>query len=201
VTVTAHRARPRRHARPGRVRAALAVAALTALLPTAACGIRQTSKPYNPADGVNFDVGNQDVPESVVHVRNMLIISRSPGTGILSASIVTRGQDALVGVSGVPYRANGSKGGAFTANLSGPIMVANNSLVVLTSTQPYVSITGASGLQAGIDADVTVQFGRAGSHTTRTTVVDGNLPPYDQISPSASPSASPDVTASPSPTP
>jgi len=201
VTVTAHRARPRWHARPGRVRAVLAVAALTALLPTAACGVRQTSKPYNPADGVNFDVGNQDVPDSVVHVRNMLIISRSPGTGILSASIVTRGRDALVGVSGVPYRVDGNKGGAFTATLPGPITIANNSQIVLTDAQPYVSIKGASGLQAGLDAEVTVQFGKAGSHTTRTTVVDGNLPPYNEISPSASPSATPSVTAAPSPTP
>jgi hypothetical protein len=203
VTVTAHRARSRRHARTGRARAVLAAAvALTAVLPAAACGTKaQTLRPYTPADGVNFDVGNQLDPAVVVHVRNLLIISRSPGTGIVSATMVTAGSDTLVAVSGVPYRADGSKGSAFTANLGAPVQLASNDQVVLTNREPFVTISGASGLQAGLDADVTVQLGKAGSYTTRTTVVDGNLPPYNNISPSASPSASPSVTRSPSPTP
>jgi hypothetical protein len=202
VTATAHRAGRPWHARTGRVRAVLAAAALVVVLPAAACGTNaQTLKPYTPAEGVNFDVGDQTVPDSVIHVRNLLVISRSPGQGIVSASLVTTGRDTLVGVSGVPYQVDGSKGSAFTATMSGPVLLTNNSQVVLTDLDPFITITGASGLAAGLDADVTLEFGKAGSVTTRTTVVNGNLPPYADITPSASPSATPSVTAAPSPSP
>lgn len=202
MTATAHRARRRWHARTGRVRAALAAAALVVVLPAAACGTNaQTLRPYTPADGVNFDVGDQTVPDSVIHVRNLLVISRAPGKGIVSGTLVTSGRDTLTGVSGVPYQADSSKGAPFTATMSGPVLLINNAQVVLTDIDPFITVSGAAGLAAGLDADVTLQFGKAGSVTTRTTVVDGNLPPYDEISPSANPSASPSVTAAPSPTP
>ncbi len=161
----------------------------------------QTTKPYTPAEGVNFDVGDLSVPDSVIHVRNLLVISRSPGDGILSGSLVTSGRDTLVGVSGVPYKADSSKGTAFTATQSGPVLLTNNAQVVLTDMTPFITITGATGLAAGLDADVTLQFGKAGSVTMRTTVVDGTLPPYSEITPSANPSATPSLTAAPSPSP
>ncbi|WP_091072007.1 hypothetical protein [Microlunatus sagamiharensis] len=191
MTVTAHRASRPRPARTARTRAVLVGAALAVVLPTAACGMgAQTLRPYTPAEGVNFDVGDQSVPDSVVHVRNLLIISRSPGEGIVSATMVTSGRDTLTSVTGTPYRADGSKGSAFTAQQSGPVLLTNNAQVVLTDEQPFLTISGASGLQAGLDADVTLTFAKAGSYTTRTTVVDGNLPPYTEVTPSASPSAS-----------
>ena len=176
-------------------------AALAVVLPTAACGMgAQTLRPYTPGEGVNFDVGDQSVPDSVVHVRNLLIISRSPGEGIVSATMVTAGRDTLTSVTGTPFKADGSKGSAFTAQQSGPVLLTNNAQVVLTDEQPFLTISGASGLQAGLDAEVTLTFAKAGAYTTRTTVVDGNLPPYTEVTPSASPSASPSVTAAPSPT-
>lgn len=202
MTATALRARRGWPARTGRARLALVTAALVAVVPVAACGKdAQTLRPYTPAEGVNFDVGDQTVPDSVIHVRNLLIISRSPGQGIVSATMVTTGRDTLTRVSGVPYKADSTKGAAFTATLPSPVLLTNNAQVVLTNTQPFITITGAPGLAAGLDADVTLQFGKAGSVTTRTTVVDGNLPPYADITPSASPSATPAVTAAPSPTP
>lgn len=200
MTATALRASRLRHARPGRVRAALAAAALVAVLPAAACGTNaQTLRPYTPSEGINFDVGDQTKPESVIHVRNLLLISRAPGEGIVSGSLSTLGQDSLTGVSGLPYKADSSKGSPFTATVSTPVVLANNSQVVLTDLNPFITITGASGLAAGLDADVTLQFATAGSITMRTTVVDGNLPPYSQVTPSAAPSASPSITAAPSP--
>ena len=204
MTATAHSARRHRPARTGRVRVAAAAAVLLAMTPLAACGTNaQTMRPYTPAEGVNFDVGDMAVPESVIHVRNLLVISRSPGTGIISGTMVTLGRDTLVGVSGVPYNVDSSKGTPFTATLPGPVLLTNNAQVVLTNQQPLVTFSGATGLTAGLDADVTLEFGKAGSVTTRTTVVDGNLSPYTGITPSASPSASasPSVTAAPSPTP
>ena len=203
MTATAHRASRTRPARTGRFRTALALAAVAAVLPAAACGQNaQTLRPYTPAEGVNFDLGgDKSNRDSVVHVRNLLIISRSPGEGIVSGTMVTTGRDTLVGVSGVPFRPDGSKGASFTAKIPRPVQLADNNQVVLTNQEPFVTITGATGLQAGLDAEVTVQFAQLGSTTVRTTVVDGNLPPYTGISPSASPSASPSVTAAPSPTP
>lgn len=201
MTATALRASRQRHARPGRVRAALAAAALVAVLPAAACGMNaQTLRPYTPAEGINFDVGDQTKPESVIHVRNLLVISRSPGEGIVSGSLSTLGNDSLTGVSGVPYKADSSKGSAFTATVSTPVVLANNAQVVLTDIEPFITVTGASGLAAGLDTDLTLQFATAGSITMRTTVVDGNLPPYSDITPSAAPSATPSLTAAPSPT-
>jgi hypothetical protein len=198
VTATAHRARRRWHARTGRVRAALATAALLAVVPAAGCGTNaQTLRPYTPSEGVNFDVGDLTKPDSVIHVRNLLIISRSAGSGIVSATMVTSGRDTLVGVSGVPYKADSSAGPPFTAKMSGPVLLTNNSQVVLTNLSPLIKVSGAPGLAAGLLADVTLDFGKAGSVTTRTTVVDGTIPPYASITPSPSPS----VTASPSPTP
>lgn len=204
MTATAHSARRRRQARTGHVRVAAAAAALLALVPVAACGRNaQTLRPYTPSEGVNFDVGDLTMPDSVIHVRNLLVISRSPGTGIVSATMVTSRRDTLTGVSGVPYLPDSSKGTPFTATLPAPVLLINNAQVVLTNQQPLITVTGATGLAAGLDADVTLEFGKAGSVTTRTTVVDGNLSPYTEITPEASPSASasPSVTRAPSPTP
>lgn len=201
MTATALRARRPWHARTGRVRAALAASALLAVLPAAACGTdAQTLRPYTPTEGINFDVGDQTMPDSVVHVRNLLVLSRSPGTGIVSASLVTSGRDTLVSVTGVPIKSDSTEGTPYTAKLSGPVLLTNNAQVVLTDEQPLVTITGAEGLAAGLLTNITLQFGKAGSFTTQTTVVDGTLPPYSTITPSAS-STGPAVTAAPSPTP
>ena len=202
MTATAHRASRLRHARTGRVRAALAAAALVAVLPATACGTgAQTLRPYTPAEGVNFDVGDQTQPDSVIHVRNLLVISRSPGEGIISASLVTSGRDTLTAVSGVPYKADATQGTPFTATMSGSVQLADSSQVVLTTLDPLITVSGADGLAAGLDADVTLQFAKAGSVTTRTTVVDGNLSPYSEITPGSNPTATPSITAAPSPTP
>ncbi|GAB2589490.1 hypothetical protein GCM10009593_30900 [Microlunatus antarcticus] len=173
-----------------------------AVLPTAACGMNaQTLKPYTPAEGVNFDVGDLTVPDSVIHVRNLLVISRAPGEGIISGTFVTSGQDTLTGVSGVPYKIDSSKGTPFTAEQSGPVLLTNNAQVVLTTLDPLITVSGATGLAAGLDADVTLTFGKAGTITERTTVVDGNLAPYTEITPGSNPTATPSITAEPSPSP
>ena len=65
------------------------------MLVVGACGTdAQTLRPYTPAEGVNVDVGDPSDAQSVVHVRNLLIISKAPGSGVLSASLVTDGRDA-----------------------------------------------------------------------------------------------------------
>ena len=154
----------------------------------------QTTQPYTPAAGVNFDVGNEDVPSSVVHVRNLLIISRASGSGIVSASMSAVGSDTLVGISVQPYRNDGAQGTPAPAALPGGVPLAPNALQVLTNQSPLLTVSSPD-LQAGLDADVTLRFAKAGSYTSRVPVVDGNQAPYTSISPSAGaagvPAASP----------
>ena len=112
MTATAHSARRHRPARTGHVRVAAAAAVLLALVPVAACGRNaQTLRPYTPAEGVNFDVGDMAVPDSVIHVRNLLVISRSAGTGIVSATMVTSGGSLAAKVCQIYTAATGVGGG------------------------------------------------------------------------------------------
>lgn len=174
---------PRRHvvARP---RAGLAVLVAIGLLLVSGCGFgAQTLRPYTPAEGVNFDVGDLNVPDSVVHVRNLLIISRSPGSGIVSASLSAVGSDTLIGISGTAYQEHGIQGTPFTVPLTGPIPLTGNNLVVLTQRTPLITFTSPD-LQAGLSADVTMKFAQAGSDTRRVPVYDGNREPYTDIVPS-----------------
>ena len=55
---------------------------------------RPDHQPYTPAEGINVDVGDPGDPKTVVHVRNLLIVSKAPGEGIVSASLVTDGRDS-----------------------------------------------------------------------------------------------------------
>ena len=52
----------------------------------------------------------QPTPKSVVHVRNLLVISKAPGSGVLSASLVTDDRDELTGVTATPIKSDGSEG-------------------------------------------------------------------------------------------
>ena len=88
------------------------------LLATGACGTdAQTLRPYTPADGINLDVGNPSDATTVVHVRNLLIISRAPGQGVLSATLMTYGRDELTGVTGTAIKVDSTTGSPFTAAL------------------------------------------------------------------------------------
>lgn len=154
-------------------------------LTTAACGMDvQTSKPYTPAEGSNTDVGNTGDENDIVHVRNLAIISHSPGEGILSGSLLCDNADALTGVTGMAYKVDGADGAPFTATLT-PVPVAGRTLVVLTDI-PLIILQSAD-LAAGLDASVTLQFKNAGQTTLRVPVVDGSQPQYRTITPSPTP--------------
>ena len=100
----------------------------------------QTLKPYTPAEGINFDVGDPpNDPSAVVHVRNLVIISRAAGSGIVSASLITGGNDSLTGISGKAYKVDGSAGAPFTSTLTSPVLVSNGVLEVLTDRNPLIT--------------------------------------------------------------
>jgi hypothetical protein len=163
----------------------LGVALLMSLglaLTASACGFEvQTNNPYTPAEGVNFDAGS-------VNMRNVMILSRTPGEGYLSASMTSGASDALLKVTGFAIKADGSEGAPLTVTLPNPVAVGNGSMVVLTD-RPLITVKSAD-LQAGLVARLVFQFSKAGEVTTTAPVVNADQPAYATISPSPSPSPS-----------
>jgi hypothetical protein len=177
-------------ARAGRSAAALVVL-LGMLVGFTACGMdAQTLRPYTPSEGVNLDVGDNPDLDLVVHVRNLMVISKEPGSGVVSASMVTDGSDELTAVSGVPLKTDGTEGTPYTARVSSPVALKSRVQVVLTDLRQPISVQSPD-LEAGLTTQITLSFRKAGEVTVLTTVVDGNVPQYASISPapSSSPSA------------
>ena len=172
-----------------RLRAGLAVLlSLGLLVVAAACGMdAQTNQPYTPAEGINVDVGDPSDPDSVVSVRNLLIVSKAAGDGIVSASLVTDGQDQLTGITGVPIKADGTDGAPFTATLPNPVVLANGQQVVLTDGAPIM--VKSADIVPGLSASLTLTFQNAGEVTVKVPVVDGNEPQYATITPAPTPNA------------
>jgi hypothetical protein len=185
----AGRITPRRIVRGWSVRGgASLLVTIGLLLVVGACGFNvQTNRPYTPSEGVNADVGDPANPNDVVHLRNLAIISWTPGEGVVSGSIVTAGRDSLTAVSGVPIKADGSEGVPFTGTIPSTVAVANGLQVVLTDQPPI--IVKSPDLMPGLDAIVTLQFQNAGEVTMRAPIVDGNEGQYVSLKPSATPSA------------
>jgi hypothetical protein len=158
------------------------------LVTTGACGTdAQTLRPYTPAEGINLDVGNPSDPKSVVYVRNLLIISKAPGQGVLSATLLTDGRDQLTEVTGTAIKVDGTVGAPFSASLANTVSFANGAPIVLTDGTPIA--LNSPDLAAGLAANVTLQFRNAGEATAVVPVVDGNEPHYATISPAPTPSA------------
>ena len=164
------------------------LAALGLMLAVGACGTdAQTLQPYTPGEGVNVDVGNPADPQNVVAVRNLLIISKEPGSGVLSASLVTDGRDQLTEVSGYAIKPDGSQGAPLTVTLTNTVSIANGAQVVLTDQTP-IGVRSPD-LLAGLTANMTLTFANAGETTLIVPVVDGTQPQYASISPAPTPSA------------
>jgi len=179
-------------------RAARALAALllsVGLVGLAAgCGFdAQLLKPYTPSDGTNIDVGE----DGVLKIRNVLVISRTKGEGILSTTIVSNQGEQLTGVTIAPQTLEGTAGAPVAATLPAPIALDPGVLKVLTNTQPLITVT-APELLAGSSATITMQFSKSGQVVINAPVVDGTVEPYSTISPAPAPAP---ATASPSPTP
>jgi hypothetical protein len=155
---------------------------------TGACGRNvQTTKPYTPGEGANFDVGDPANPNQVVHVRNLLIISWGPGEGVVSGTIVTADRDSLTGVTGIPIKADGTEGVPFTGTIPTTVTLANGVQVVLTDQPPI--LVKSPDIAAGLEAILTLQFENAGELTARVPIVDGNERQYVALKPT--PSATP----------
>jgi hypothetical protein len=188
-----HNRRPVGRPRGRRARA-LATAALSlTLLGAAGCGFEaQTLQPYTPADGTNLDVG----ADNQLKIRNLVVVSKTDGQGIISASILSGADDQLTGAAVVPSPLSGSPGPAVTAKVAAPIALPGGRLVVLTN-QPLITVSSPQ-LVAGGAASVTLQFAGSGEVALNCPVVDGNLPEWSSIGSSASPSPSTGLSITPS---
>jgi hypothetical protein len=173
----------------GRVRGAAALLlTLGLVLVTGACGRdAQTLHPYTPAEGINLDVGNRADPKTVVHVRNLLIISKAPGQGVLSATLVTDGRDELTAATGSAIKVDGSVGAPFSATLTNTVSFGNGAPIVLTDGSPIV--LRSADLAPGLTANLKLQFRNAGEANAVVPVADGNEPQYASISPAPAASA------------
>jgi len=156
-----------------------------ALLGAGACGFEvQTNQPYTPSVGVNIDAG----PRNSLKIRDLKILSREAGSGILSASMTSSQRESLTGVSGVALKADGSEGAPLQATLPNPVDLSGGQLVVLTNG-PLITVTSAD-LMPGLEARVVLQFSELGEISTTAPVVSAEAPEYRTITPSASPSPS-----------
>jgi len=171
----------------GATRAAALLLTIGLVLVAGACGREaQTLQPYTPSEGVNIDVGNPSDPNRLVQVRNLLIVSKTPGEGVLSATMVTGARDELTGVTGNAIKVDGSAGAPLTATLTSTVSFANGRVLVLTDGSP-ITLRSAD-LAPGLTANVKLQFRNAGEGTAVVPVVDGNEPQYASISPAPTPS-------------
>jgi hypothetical protein len=149
-----------------------------------ACGFeQQTLRPYTPAEGVNFDVGG----DRGVKVRNLMILSRTEGEGFLSATMVAGDRNQVTGISGKAIKSDGTDGTPLAATIPSPITLESGVPVILTDGPPIT--VRSPDLEAGLLAEVTLQFSPAGSTTVRIPVVDANEGPYASVSPQATPSS------------
>ncbi|WP_375425830.1 hypothetical protein [uncultured Friedmanniella sp.] len=171
------------------VAALLLSVTLTALV--AGCGFdAQTNKPYTPADGTNADIGT----DGSLKIRNLVIISRTEGEGVVSASLVGNTDDQLTSVSVTPIKVDGTAGSPVTAAPATPLQLGSGSFTVLTNLAP-LSVKAAD-LTPGLTATVTMTFAKAGPVTLNCPVVDGTIPPWSQVTPGTSASPTPEPTPS-----
>jgi hypothetical protein len=151
---------------------------------TTACGAnQQTLRPYTPAEGISFDVGGA----KGVKVRNLMILSRAKGEGFLSATMVAADRAQLTAISGKAIKSDGSDGAPLSASIPTSISLGNGVLVVLTE-EPLITVRSPD-LEAGLLAEVTLEFSSAGSATERVPVVNANEGQYSSIGPQATPSS------------
>jgi hypothetical protein len=162
---------------------------LTALV--AGCGFNAaTNMPYTPSDGTNLDIGEG----GALKIRNLVIISRTKGEGIISATLIGNTDDQLTSVSIIPDKTDGAPGAAATTAPTPPLQLGGGNLIVLTNQAPLT--VRSPDLTAGLAASVTMTFAKAGPVTLNCPVVDGSIPPWSQITPGTSLSPTPQPTPS-----
>jgi hypothetical protein len=155
------------------VRRSIAVAAALVAAPVmSSCGVNfdaQTDQVYNPAVGVNDRAGSVDV-------LNALVVSGSPGSGTIAATLVNNDQqnaDSLRGVAGA-----GDDSG-LTASTGGTTDIPAGGLLNLAE-DGRVSIRG-EGITPGSFVEITFSFERGKAVTMKVPVVSSSDSDYSDV--------------------
>jgi hypothetical protein len=155
------------------VRRSIAVAAALLAAPvTASCGVNfgaQTDQPYNPAVGVDDRSGSVDV-------LNALVVSRTPGSGTVVATLVNNDQqrnDTLRTIAGA------GRDSSVTVKITGNKTIPAGGLLNLAKTGQ----AAAQGKQIspGKFVSLTFSFDRGQAVTVDAPVVSSNNPDYANI--------------------
>lgn len=135
----------------------------------------QTLQPYTPGEGVNADLG------SSIRVRNLLVVADTSGKGVISASLVAYVDDTLTSVTGVAQKADGTTGSALVTTPTGlPLTLPANSLQVLTNPPTRLAVSSPD-LKAGLLAQITLNFTKAGPITLVAPVLSSSDPDFEGI--------------------
>ncbi|MFV0451569.1 MAG: hypothetical protein ACK5LS_04870 [Propioniciclava sp.] len=154
---------------------ALAVAATSALL-LSGCGFNaQTLQPYTPAEGVNLDVAD-------IKVRNVVVVSDADGNGILSGSIVSRGDDSLTAVEVVPLLEGNVPGAPLPVTPLRPVTLPAGDLVVLTDPTPAFAVSGDT-LVPGQTVALSLTFASGGVGEVITPVMSSGDIAFETLAP------------------
>jgi hypothetical protein len=139
------------------------------------CGMNaQTLQPYTPAEGVNSSTGP-------VLVRNLMVVADSAGRGVVSASVLTYGDDTLTAVTGTPHKSDGAAGSPLVVTTTGlPLTLTSNTLFVLTDAPLRVAVTSPD-LKPGLLADVTLTFTKAGPVKLVAPVLSSTDPEFQHL--------------------
>jgi hypothetical protein len=175
-----------------RIAASIAVAA-TLLLSTTACTFltpQSTLKVYNPSDGVDATVGQ-------VQVRNAMLLSKDGQVASFVVSMINDGEkDATVRIQ---YERTSASGATNKVNTS--VKLAGGEVKTFGSSDTRQLIFTGIDTKPGALFPVFVQYGTFTGDQMLVPVLNGAIPPYGTLLPTATPSPSPSGTATPSPTP
>ncbi len=156
-----------------------AVLAAVGVLGVAACGADpKVLTSYTPAAGVNGK-------SATVKVQNLVLINGG-GQARVSAAVVSRKDDNIVGITGEPLTSNNSLSGrSFTMRTVNVKLPAQTS-VNLTQSKLQVPVEGLSN---GLLAKVTIKFANSAPVTLDAPVVSSTHPDFAEYAPSGIPSA------------
>ena len=155
------------------VRRSIAVAAAVLAAPVlSSCGVNfdaQTDQVYNPAVGVNDRAGTVDV-------LNALVVSGSPGSGTVVATLVNNDQQNADSIRGI---AGAGQDSSLAVQVGGSRTIPAGGLLNLAK-QGKVTVRGKQVLP-GKFVEITFSFDRAEAITVDVPVVSHGNPDYADV--------------------
>jgi hypothetical protein len=143
-----------------------------------------TSRPYSPSDGVRVELG------SALTAENLLVISAAKGKpGALVGGLTNRGSTGV--------RVSVAADGAGRVSVQVP---AGATVLLGTSDNPPAAIDRV-GVPPGAVLPVTISTPEGGSQQVSLPVLDGTLPAYASLVPTAAATSTSAPTATPAPAP